>query len=102
MSQKQNCILYVSGMHCAACELVIERKLRKMKGVSSAKASLNERLVNVTGHDVDVEELNKEFAALGYSFSLTPVGQTRLNIRNVFLAIGVFIFFTVIYLVIED
>ena len=102
MSKQKSCTLYVSGMHCAACELVIERKLRKTKGVSSAKASLNERLVNVTGHDLDVEELNKEFAALGYSFSLTPVGQTRLNIRNVFLAIGVFIFFTVIYLVIED
>jgi len=102
MSKQKTCTLYVSGMHCAACELVIERRIRKMKGVYSVKASLNDRQVNVTGHDVDIEKLNEEFSELGYSFSLAPVGQTRLNLRNVFLAIVVFIFFTVIYLIFED
>ena len=59
-------------MHCAACELVIERKLRKTKGVSSAKASLNERLVNVTGHDLDVEELNNQVQQTLYSTPQQP------------------------------
>ncbi len=101
MSKQKSCTLYVSGMHCAACELVIERKIRKMPGVYSVKASLKDRQVDVTGN-VDVEKLNKEFVELGYSFSQDPVGQTQLNIKNIFIAVIVLILLTVIYLIIED
>ena len=101
MSKQVTCTLYVSGMHCAACELVIERKIKKMPGVSSVNASLKDRQVDITGH-VDVEILNEEFSELGYSFNTNPVGQTQFNFKNLFTAVIVLIFLTVIYLVIED
>jgi len=101
MSKQKSCTLYVSGMHCAACELVIERKIRKMPGVASVNASLKDRQVDITGH-VDVEKLNEEFSELGYSFDTNPVGQTQFNFKNLFTAVIVLIFLTVIYLVLED
>ena len=101
MPREKYCTLYVSGMHCAACELVIERKIKKMPRVTSVVASLKDRQVDITGH-VDIEQLNEEFSELGYSFSSNAMGQTQLNFKNLFTAVIVLIFLTVIYLVIED
>lgn len=39
--------LAVQGMHCPACELLIERYLKKMPGVISVKASLKDKTVTI-------------------------------------------------------
>jgi sulfite exporter TauE/SafE/copper chaperone CopZ len=58
-------------MHCPSCELLLEKKLKKMDGVKDADASLNNHQVTVTytmkRDKKDTEELNKQFAELGYT-----------------------------------
>lgn len=39
--------LTVSGMHCAACELLLERKLSKIEGIKSVKASLSSNKIDL-------------------------------------------------------
>ena len=66
--------LYVDGMHCASCEVLIERKLLKQNGIKSVDASLKSNKVemNYVGvEEPDVKILNKEFKSFGYKFSKT-------------------------------
>jgi sulfite exporter TauE/SafE/copper chaperone CopZ len=78
MSKKKNeehrvstCTIYVDGMHCASCEVLIEKKLLKQEGIESVDASLkgNRVTVNYVGDTKpDIDELNKEFSKFGYEF----------------------------------
>lgn len=63
---KQVCYeFYVDGMHCAACELTIEKNLKKFKGVKKVDADLGDGKVTVEGvFNEDVEELAKDFTKL--------------------------------------
>lgn len=101
---KQKCTLYVSGMHCAACEVLIEKKLSKMEGVSSAKASLNDKKVEVVLHSgsPDVNAINTELSELGYTFSDTPVGGAKMTLQSVLTGIGIGLMLFVGYLILED
>lgn len=68
------CEYAVSGMHCAACELVIEKKFEKLPQVKKVNAVLNEKKVYFEiERDISQEELlvllNKEITADGYSVS---------------------------------
>lgn len=88
---------YVSGMHCKACELLIEEKISEVKRLKSAKASAGTGEVLVGYHDEvpSIRELNKLFKEEGYVFSDRPVsgksggvlikgGATALIITGVF------------------
>ena len=48
-SNIQTCELYVEGMHCAACEILIEKKLKKVDGVTYVDAKLNDNKVIIKG-----------------------------------------------------
>lgn len=50
---------YVEGMHCAACELLLEKKLLKHDQVSKVKASLNAEKITVEGNFDDNEDIEK-------------------------------------------
>lgn len=68
----KECTFYVDGMHCASCEVLIEKKLLKQEGIESVDASLKgKRLkINYVGDAMpDTASLNKEFKELGYKFS---------------------------------
>lgn len=82
--------LFVQGMHCAACELVIERKLKKLKYLSDVDATLKDNKVHfeVTGA-VTEETLLKDTNALvnedGYKIS-DKLAIHKVNYRD--LTIG--------------
>ena len=61
---------YVSGMHCAACEALVERKLRQQKGVRSVRVSLatGEAVIQYAGARPTPSLLNRLFADDGYTF----------------------------------
>lgn len=62
--------LYVTGMHCAACELLIEKKLLTLEKIEGVDASLKDgKVVLHTEHkfDYSLEELNALVADLGYT-----------------------------------
>lgn len=71
----KQCQLYVEGMHCASCEVLIEKKLLKDDNIEGVDASLGNNTVNVYYKDDKpaIDDLNKEFKDLGYTFSTKPV-----------------------------
>jgi sulfite exporter TauE/SafE/copper chaperone CopZ len=73
MKKSQNAkTIYVEGMHCASCELLIEKTLEDYPGVKEVDASLDKgqvRIVSEKSESLDIEKLNKEFKEVGYTFS---------------------------------
>ena len=70
--QKNAKTIYVEGMHCASCELLIEKTIEEYPGVKKVDASLEKGQVKILSDkndSVDIEKLNKEFKEAGYTFS---------------------------------
>ncbi|OFW67843.1 MAG: hypothetical protein A2V52_03610, partial [Actinobacteria bacterium RBG_19FT_COMBO_54_7] len=67
-------VYYVNGMHCAACEILVEKKLIKRKNIHSVEASAGKKkvVVEYTGDPPNTEQLNKLFKQDGYGFSMRP------------------------------
>jgi sulfite exporter TauE/SafE/copper chaperone CopZ/plastocyanin len=75
MSEKiQGHIYYVSGMHCASCEALIEKKISELSGVKSVAASTTkgEVLIKYEGEKTPTARLNEIFKQEGYIFSDLP------------------------------
>lgn len=68
-------IYYVDGMHCASCEIVIEKRLLKEENVKSVDASAGkgEIIVEFDGHELSIEKLNHIFKQDKYTFSDEPL-----------------------------
>lgn len=64
-------IYYITGMHCASCELLIEKRILKEDGVKAVEASLGSGTLRIEyeGHLPRAKDLNKWFKSDGYSFS---------------------------------
>jgi len=83
----KECLYYVKGMHCASCEILIEKKLLEIENVKSVEASTakGEVLIEYEGNRPSPERLNKIFSARGgsalggkkegYVFSDLPAGK---------------------------
>jgi copper chaperone CopZ len=85
---------YVQGMHCASCELIIERKLLEQKGIVAVDASLQRGEVRVEreGEKPDVKDLNRLFKKEGYTFSNQPFverASDSLSIQKILRVGGV-------------
>lgn len=65
------CTYSVDGMHCAACEVLIEKKILKQNGVKSVEASTKDGRVDIVyeGQRPQLSILNKAFKGDNYSFS---------------------------------
>lgn len=64
-------VWYIEGMHCASCEVLIEKKLLEQKDIVEAHVSLKDACVRVVGKEVSrltPETLTRLFEGLGYSF----------------------------------
>lgn len=76
--QKQT-TLYVDGMHCAACEILIEKTIKKSPGVIDAKASTAKGEVVVThekNRTLDLPTLNKKIGTNGYTVSTRKIDNS--------------------------
>ncbi len=69
---KLNFVSYpVKGMHCASCELLIEKKIISLEGIESVEASTNKGVVQIEykdGKKPSAKKLNNIFAKDGYQF----------------------------------
>lgn len=63
-------IYKVSGMHCASCEILVEKKILQIKGVKSVDASTpkGEVIVSYENDKPNIHELNKIFKSENYTF----------------------------------
>jgi sulfite exporter TauE/SafE/copper chaperone CopZ len=66
----QEILLHVKGMHCAACELLIEKKLGQLPGVQKVEAKLSRAEVRINAtRDIPLTELNEPLLQHGYELS---------------------------------
>ncbi len=59
----------VSGMHCASCGSIIQKRLKKLDGVDSCEVNIatDKAHISFDPRKVDVNTMNKEIEKLGYS-----------------------------------
>ena len=61
-------IVKIEGMHCASCEVLIERKFKKIAGVEGVKVKHTEGKAEITAsRDVSLDELNAAVKEDGYN-----------------------------------
>lgn len=74
-TETQKVTYQVSGMHCPACELYIEKQVGKLPGVTGVAASNRRGCVTIlcTGEVPAPARLNKLLARGGYTVADTPV-----------------------------
>ncbi|MBM3138052.1 MAG: hypothetical protein FJZ98_07675, partial [Chloroflexi bacterium] len=96
----------VSGMHCSACEINIERVIKKIKGVKSVKATLRDSKLTIQAEaDRDLPspfQLNSYLKKYGYEI-LPETGKrprSQSNIQDYFLVGVSFVAFAAIFLLI--
>jgi uncharacterized protein len=68
----KSCTYSVSGTHCHACEILIEKEVKALKGVKSVEASTKSGTVKigfVKGNGPAISLLNQMFKDSGYVFS---------------------------------
>lgn len=98
----------VKGMHCAACEILIEDKLKSVKGVKNVEAKLNSGKVIVEIHSQESEEdLAKDFTNLvkddGYKLFAQGSNPTdhRPSTDDFFYAIPIALIFILAFLLLQ-
>src|SRR3989339_1822267 len=65
---------FVKGMHCASCEILVEKKLLELKQIKSVEASASRGAVMIgyQGEKPGIKRLNDLFLAENYVFSDGP------------------------------
>ena len=102
MSKKIKSITYhVKGMHCASCEIIIEKKLLEISYIQSAEASTAKNRV-VIAYEKDrptLKKLNKIFKQEGYSFYQQPKKEAKkLNAKELLNPLGISLLIIVAFL----
>ncbi|NCO98450.1 hypothetical protein GW864_04785, partial [bacterium] len=67
MAKLKKCTLYIKGMHCASCEILITDKFKEMPNVTVVRSSFKKQEAEVyfTGH-LDRDAVNKKIQSFGY------------------------------------
>ncbi|MFH1561613.1 MAG: sulfite exporter TauE/SafE family protein [Patescibacteria group bacterium] len=81
----------VGGIHCASCELVIEKRLLEEKGIKAVEVSAGNKELRIEylGAGLPLSRLNQIFADQGYSFfdlKTEEGGGSGLDFRELFSA----------------
>jgi len=83
-------IIYsVKGMHCASCEILIEKKVLELKGVKSveAKTGKGEILIEYEKEKPNISQLNEMFKKENYVFSDKKEYDKKPNIKEINISI---------------
>lgn len=96
-------LYFVKGMHCASCEVIIEKKLLNIKGIKSveAKADKGEVLVEYVGKRPKTRMLNSIFGKENYTFfDEPPAVENNFKDNNFFtiIAISLLLIFGFLYI----
>ncbi|MCC7290092.1 sulfite exporter TauE/SafE family protein [bacterium] len=77
----QKCRYYVEGMHCSSCEILIEKKLKKLENIHAVNASLSRGEIDIefSGKSPDPKLIDQMFLDNGYTFSLNPKSAPPLH-----------------------
>lgn len=97
---------YVQGMHCGACEILLEKKLAKDKKVKKVKASLSNEVVIIETDSKDREALAKELSKLvekdGYTlYTKKELVKHIVNWKEFYKAIPIALCFAIFFLILQ-
>lgn len=94
---------YVKGMHCASCEILLEKKLLETEGVRSVEASTNKGEINIyfDGEKPSVEKLNHIFKREGYSFFESKQSGNGNKSNSTLVAFNIAIFVIILFLILD-
>lgn len=104
-NENLTCELAIDGMHCAACEVLLEKKISKIKGVKSVNASLSNNKVKLKlDKDFDQKQLTSEINKLinddGYSVNSGNKIE-KSSAKEYVIAIGISLIFVILFLLIQ-
>jgi len=102
-------IYKVEGMHCASCEILIEKKLLDMPGIKSADASTGKGqvIIQYDNNLPDLKEINKAFEKDYYKFyENQPTQQAEKNfeskkVNSTLIAFNIAIFIVIAFLLLQ-
>ncbi|MFA6098710.1 MAG: sulfite exporter TauE/SafE family protein [Patescibacteria group bacterium] len=105
MPNKKTATYHVKGMHCAACEALIENKISKLKGVTNVKAATHKNCVTIEYKEEtpELKHLNNIFHEAGYNFSSQPAAGSAsqaMKGKNFLMALGLGILAVIAFLLI--
>ncbi len=98
MADKQSQTFYVDGMHCAACEVFLEDKLKGAPGVCGVKAKLSEsKLVIESETQLNTASLNELVSEGGYTLRTEPLKQGT-HLREFIIAVPAAMFLVLAFI----
>ncbi len=95
---------FVKGMHCTACEIVVEKKLSDLKKIKSVKADLSIGKVNIElaeNEKISVEELNSLLAGTDYKISEKEFRTSKFNYLELGKAFIISLVFLSLFILIQ-
>src|SRR6266436_7123573 len=101
-------LVKIKGMHCANCEVLIERKFKKIAGVRHVRASHSSGTAEIVAYgNLDITALHRAMADDGYTVSGISEQTTRdsetKNTRRDFVEIGaVFLILVALYVILQQ
>ena len=104
-SQIKEYTYFVKGMHCASCEVLIEKRLLALKEIKSVEASANKGrvLIACEGEKPSTDRLNKIFRRENYLFFNQPVKTAeKKEGSDFFIIAGAALFFIVGFFIIKN
>lgn len=99
-------LFHVSGMHCAACPMLIEGELSDLPNVTSVKASLRDNQVEVTGDfgEATAEKVAEQLTLItkphGYTFRLEKQKRST-KWQDFWIAIPIALAFIAFFIVLQ-
>ncbi len=94
----------VSGTHCHACEILIEKEIKALPGIKMVEASTNNQSVKIVGKYLpDISKLNNIFKESGYEFSNQLVTRnSQLLTPNLFVSIFISLLILCIFYILNS
>jgi sulfite exporter TauE/SafE/copper chaperone CopZ len=98
--------LYVKGMHCASCTVLVEEAVKDHPKITWAKASLGSMTLNVKGDFTDKEtakianELSQLVKKHGYEISHEKQ-KTKVSLTDFKIAIPIALIFVTLYILLQ-
>ncbi len=98
-------VYFVKGVHCASCELILEKGILEMEQVKAVDASAtnNRVVIECQGDCPSIEKLNQIFKKNGYTFSdqeFKPRAQfSKKKIKEALITFGIPLVIIVIFII---
>jgi len=96
--------LYITGMHCKSCEVLIQNKLEKIDGLKDIKADLNNSKVTFKTKDKDrevLEKINSVIKEHGYTAQGEEI-RREINYKELLIALLIAILFSSLFIIVQN